>query len=303
VIATPSWDRDYLRKVVDRPKREVVDQLAAGVSQMARAVLLLSLAMVAWRLTTTLWAARHLRPLGHDHIAVLLWLWGASLLLVELVSIMMRDSLSLPWMGQPPRGTRILLRALAGFPVLFFVVLAGGPSWIGPCLQLGTAIMLFGWNVPQALRSWRSARAALASLRSLGAPASPALIAREPGRHGRRVVRGRLAAGPGIALAEDGVLARLDPSIDAIHLDDQRGPLCAIARVHVDDTGYRSAGVRLEPDGLPVWILSADRVEARLRGFRRRLRLISVLDGALIGTAGFGLAAVVALIVGLLVRG
>ncbi len=77
-------------------------------------------------------------------------------------------------------------------------------------LELGVALVLFGWNVPSALRSMRDLGVALRSLPAqLDAVTPGVLAARGPAQLGRQIVVGRALNKP-LGVEGEGATARHD---------------------------------------------------------------------------------------------
>ena len=288
-------DTTYLRAVVERPQATFWQALGRGLVQLPRLALFLGLGAVTVTFigALALTMRETLRGAAFDRmsIGVLLWTWGAIVLLAELCVLAVRDAAGLAWPGAAPSAVSLLLRALLGLAMIGILSAASIDRVTLFSLELSFGAVLFAWWLPSALRGIHTCRWGLRSLAAGGAPSSPGRLATLRGRLGRRLVVGRLERdAAAVTLRGDGELARLErrPDDVLVQLDGPEQALCVIAEAHVDDGGYRSAGVRLDAGGLPLWILAADGVEARLAGFRARLRLAARLDAFHVGAAVLG---------------
>jgi hypothetical protein len=297
-LRTPEFmrpDRLYLRAVIERPRATFFESLWTGLMQLPRLALLLGFGALTLAMARAL--GRQLLDLRTEHLldrasfGMALCVWGSGVLLVELCVLAVRETAGLAWPGTQPSTISLFMRGLLAMTMVGIF----GATDLGllptTLVELAIAVPLFAWSLPAALRGLHTCRWGLRSLATTAAPSSPGRLATLRGRLGRRLVVGHLEPGEGaLTLRGDGEMARLERSAEGevVQLDGPPQPLCVIAEAHVDDGGYRGSGVRLDSGGLPVWVLAAEDVRERLAGFRARLRLAALLDGASVAAVGLG---------------
>jgi len=292
----------YLRQVIAPQARRWTEHLATSLWQLPRIALAVFLSL--WlSIGSDAYYLMHRGPRDQlepvtSPLFIGLWILGMIILLVELTMLVIREVMALPWPGPAPTTIGIFLRSMAATVVLFLCV-AGQPMPIVAFpFAVAVALVMFGLRLPAA---WRGLRILTRARRSLSV-AAPArwlgTLRGQVGQRGRQLVFGRLSRdeGDGFSLEHEGVTARFEePRPELIELAIPGPQTAVLARVHVDGDGYRAAGVRLESGGLPVWILPVEEgVLDQLAPMRRRLGASTLLDGALLVTAGVGVVVLAA---------
>jgi uncharacterized membrane protein YphA (DoxX/SURF4 family) len=259
-----------------------------GVQQIARLGLAFLLALAVFGLTAD-WESNLAERALFMFEAALLLAGGFTMLLVELLGVVARSAFGLPWRDAPTTALAIAARAFVG--VFLLLGLATADNAVGVTFEIGLAVLLFGWNVPGALRSLRDATVALRAL-PRGVAVSPRMLLARGAPLGRHLVVGQVR-GDALTIERDGIIARVAAGDRAHVIDLERAgaTMALVADASADGEGYRSAGVQLAAAGLPIFALDGHDAAQRLRAYGRRLRIarfcdLSVAGGALLVSAG-----------------
>jgi hypothetical protein len=286
---------DYLRRVFLSMRAPTLKTLAIGaVRQSGRLLLAFVIGWVVLASTQFWPECLSMRPYFMIE-PMLLLSGGFAFLFIELLGVMARGFVGLPYRDAETTGVGIAARAFVA-PCLLFSV--AGASWglAGGVLQGGIALVLLAWNLPSTLRSVRDLGLGLRSLPTRCAAVTPgALSARGPARLGRQIVVGQRHSET-LGVEAEGATARVAPE-DAAWLSDldrrfdhgperpRVGAIAIIAEATSDGDGYRGSGVRLTAGGLPMWILDAHDAAPCVRAYARRLGLARFVDRVVVGCA------------------